>query len=254
MLKELQDLGLSEKEVAVYLASLELGPATAQQLAKHSKILRSTTYVQIESLMKKGLMSTYEQDKKTLFAPESPAGLKRLLQEQQRAVEAKAEDLNTLLPNLIRMFESAGERPVVRFFEGKEGIESVREEALQVKSKELLVIYSYEKFREIFSKEELASYSKRRIESKIQSRIIYTHVEEPEPNYSPLPLAEVQFLSPEVLNVKSDVLIYDNRVAFIVLDKTLHSVVIESNSIAATMRGIFEYFWMLGKKEIFREK
>ena len=54
MLKELQDMGLSEKEAKIYLASLEIGRATADQLAKQAKIVRSTTYVQLESLMKKG--------------------------------------------------------------------------------------------------------------------------------------------------------------------------------------------------------
>ena len=67
MLKELQDLGLSEKEARVYL-----GQTTADKLAKHAKVNRSTTYVQLESLMKVGLMSTHEERKKTVFAPESP--------------------------------------------------------------------------------------------------------------------------------------------------------------------------------------
>ena len=52
MLKELQDIGLSEKEARVYLAALEIGRATADQLAKHAKIVRPTTYVQLQSLMK----------------------------------------------------------------------------------------------------------------------------------------------------------------------------------------------------------
>ena len=51
---------------------------TAEKLAKHAKVNRSTTYVQLESLMKVGLMSTHEEGKKTMFAPESPELLKRL--------------------------------------------------------------------------------------------------------------------------------------------------------------------------------
>jgi sugar-specific transcriptional regulator TrmB len=89
MLKELQDLGLSEKEAKAYLAALEIGRATADQLAKHAKIKRPTTYMQLESLMKMGLMSTYEEDKKTYFAPESPELLKRLLTKQKESVASK---------------------------------------------------------------------------------------------------------------------------------------------------------------------
>src|ERR1700689_5744541 len=112
MLKELQDIGLSEKEARVYLASLELGRTTAEKLAKHAKVNRSTTYVQIESLMKKGLMSTYEEDKKTYFAPESPELLKRLLSKQRDELQSKERDLSSILPALLQQFEGAGERPV----------------------------------------------------------------------------------------------------------------------------------------------
>src|SRR3990167_4868713 len=93
MLKELQDIGLSEKESRVYLAALELGRATADQLAKQAKIKRPTTYVQLESLMKMGLMSTYEEDKKAYFAPESPELLRRLLHKQKENIESKERDL-----------------------------------------------------------------------------------------------------------------------------------------------------------------
>src|SRR5271169_2125521 len=120
MLKELQDMGLLEKEARVYLAALELGRTTAEKLALHAKVNRSTTYVQLESLMKKGLMSTYEEGKKTYFAPESPELLKRFLVKQKEEIGSKEKDLTNFLPELLRQFQSAGERPVVRFFPGKE--------------------------------------------------------------------------------------------------------------------------------------
>src|SRR5437868_13388020 len=120
MLKELQDMGLSEKEAKVYLAALELGPTTAEKLAIQAKVNRSTTYVQLESLMEKGLMSTYEEGKKTFFAPESPELLRRLLTLKKDEVVARERDLTRFLPDLLRQFEGAGEKPVVRLFPGKD--------------------------------------------------------------------------------------------------------------------------------------
>src|SRR3989344_453122 len=119
MIRELQDLGLAEKEAKVYLAALEIGRATADQLAKQAKIVRPTAYVQIKSLMEKGLMSTYEEGKKTYFAPESPEALRRVLDKQKESIRTQEDELKRLLPELSRLFEGAGERPVVRFFEGK---------------------------------------------------------------------------------------------------------------------------------------
>jgi len=54
LIQELQKLGLSDKESKVYLASLELGPAPIAAIAKQASVNRPTTYVIIESLIKKG--------------------------------------------------------------------------------------------------------------------------------------------------------------------------------------------------------
>ena len=68
MLKNnLIELGLSEKEASVYLASLELGASSVQKISQQAKINRATTYVIIESLSKKGLMSTMEKAGKIFF-------------------------------------------------------------------------------------------------------------------------------------------------------------------------------------------
>jgi sugar-specific transcriptional regulator TrmB len=162
MLKELQDIGLSDKEARVYVAALRIGRATAADLAKEAKILRSTTYVQLESLMKMGLMSTYEEGKKTFFAPESPELLKRLLVKQKDVLQARERDLTQLLPDLLRQFEGAGERPVVRFFDGKEGIISLRDEALSTHEKVLHVISSNDHLANVFTIEERNEFSERR--------------------------------------------------------------------------------------------
>jgi sugar-specific transcriptional regulator TrmB len=220
MLKELQDLGLSEKEARVYLAALEIGRATADQLAKQSKIVRPTTYVQLESLMKKGLMSTYEEGKKTYFAPESPELLKRLLAKQKEELNTKESELSTLLPALLQQFESAGERPVVRFFPGKEGVASVRDEVLTTKEKKTYIIFSPEHMAKIFSQKYLDEYSDKRKSLGIHSKGIYTHSEFF--GHAGLDaLTERRFLSPSKLPLTIDVYVFDDKTAILSLEGNL---------------------------------
>jgi len=247
MLKELQDLGLSEKEARVYLASLELGATTADKLAKHAKIVRSTTYVQLESLMKMGLMSTYEEGKKTMFAPESPELLRRVLAKQRDDLTGKERDLASYLPELLRQFESAGERPVVRFFSGKEGIASVREEVLTAKDKKNLVIYSPEKLSHVFSQEYLNEYSSRRRALGIHSRSIYTYKE----YFSHAGLDELterRYLAPTVLPLQVDIYLFDHKTAILSLNEDKFAFVIESSHVTDGMRLIFEFLWSHSEK------
>lgn len=243
MLKELQDIGLSEKEAKVYLAALELGPATADQLAKHAKIVRSTTYVQLESLMKIGLMSTYEEGKKTFFAPESPELLKRLLSRQKQEIANREKDLASFLPDLIRQFEGAGERPIVRFFPGKEGITAVREEMLKSKEKKIYTLFSYEHLRNIYSEQELDDYSDRRKSLDIYSRAIYMHKE-----YFSIAgidnLTERRFIRPEFLALDIHINITDNKTAIYPMQGGLFGTIIESEQITKGIRSIFDFLWL----------
>jgi HTH-type transcriptional regulator, sugar sensing transcriptional regulator len=240
MLKELQDIGLSEKEAKVYLAALEIGRATADQLAKQANIVRSTTYVQLESLMKKGLMSTYEEGKKTFFAPESPELLKRLLTQQREGIGARERELESFLPFLLQQFAGAGERPVVRFFPGKEGVTAVREEALKLQKKETFVIFSYGHLSKIYPERELDDYSTRRRALGILSKAIYVQ-EAPYEKAGLGELTERRHLPLPQLTI--DIWVFDDKVAIYSLQGHLFALVIQSAQIASSVKILFDFLW-----------
>lgn len=248
MMKELEDLGLSEKEARVYLASLEIGRATADQLAKHANIVRPTTYVQIKALMEMGLMSTYEEGKKTYFAPESPSALKRLLEKKKEVLRTSESLLSSMLPDLTRQFEGAGERPVVRFFTGKEGITATREEVLRSKNKEMSTIFSYENLRTLYSEDELDCYSDKRRSLGIYSRGI--HVKKPYFEKAQIDkLTERRFLSPEIFDFSTiEITLYDDKTSIRSLEGALFGMIIESEQVNRGMRAIFDFLWERSEK------
>lgn len=225
----------------MYLAALEIGRATADQLSKHSKIKRPTTYVQLESLMKMGLMSTYEEDHKTYFAPESPELLRRLLSRQQESLRTKESDLASLLPELLRQYESAGERPVVRFFPGKEGIAVVREEVLTARDKQMYVIFSRDtNMSKIFSQKEIDAYTDRRNDLGIRSDAIYTN-----PDYFKTAwtdeMTQVRLLPN--MSLTMDIRIFDDKTALFSTVGNVFALVVESTQIASSMKNIFQFLW-----------
>lgn len=247
MLQELQDFGLSEKEARVYLAALELGKATADELAKQAKVNRSTTYVQIESLKQKGLVSSYDEGKKTYFAPESPEYLKRLFEKQSGELESKQKELEKLLPGLSKMFETAGERPRVRFFEGKEGLITMREEVLRSGAKEINVIYSADDSEKVYSEDERNEFLKRRASKGINTKAIYTRSSGkflPPPS----PLTESRIVPEDIFPIGADIIIYENSVALTALKGKLMGVIIQSDEIAISMRSIFNLAWESAQK------
>lgn len=250
MLKELQDIGLSEKEARVYVASLEIGKATADQLAKQAKVVRPTVYVQLESLMQKGLVSKYEDGKKTFFVPESPDYLKRFFELKRREFEVREKELETLLPGLTRMFEGAGERPAVRFFDGKVGVATLRENLLSLPAgTDLRFIYCHDALARVYSEPDRRSHAQKRATKGINLRSVYTRKEGPFAPDDIVPNTERRYISYEKMPITSDMYIYNNTVAIIALQKKIFGVVIESEEIAQTMRIFFELLWGLGEKE-----
>ena len=171
--KDLEKFGLGEKRAKVYLASLELGPATAAEIAQKSGVKRATTYVEIESLMEAGLMSTYEHNKKTLFSAESPEALKRILKSQEEKLKSAADSLEGILPALLSMHTYAEEKPKVRFFEGKDGLIAIQDEFIKTKDKIIEAISPLDEVLEVFPTH-VKEYSPRRVQKKIFARLLYT--------------------------------------------------------------------------------
>lgn len=239
MVEKLQEFGLSEKEARVYYASLELGNATADQISKQAEVNRSTTYVQIEQLMHTGLMSTHDVGKKTFYSAESPDNLKRIFQHKIEGLQAKATALDTFVPELGRIFDSAGERPVVRYFQGKEGLITMRNEVLKSKNKEIYIAVSFDDLWKVFADdmEALFAWSAERAKKKISSKVLYTKtgddVEPTEDNY-------LHRIDKDQYPFESDVYIFDNKVALASLKGNVVGVIIESQPIAKTIRSIFE--------------
>ena len=97
---ELRKLGLTEKEVRVYLASLELGPSSVKKIAEIAKIPRPTTYQIIKTLENKGLFIEAKQKKKRLFVAQSPERILGILRIQKREIEEKEREFIRIISAL----------------------------------------------------------------------------------------------------------------------------------------------------------
>ncbi len=245
--KELQQLGLSDKEAKTYLASLELESTSVQEIAKKAGLKRPTTYFAIESLIKKGLISSFEKGKKRFFSAESPERLISLIAAQRRKAQALEEDLQGVLPELNSIFKLTGERPRVRFFEGKEGLRAIQEDFLKSKVKSLENIYPRDNFIKVFSKSEREAYVAKREKLKIKVRTIYTS-KKGETRPSKPPLEENKFVSYDRFPFSADITIYGSKVAIGTFKGKLIGVIIESKEIAETLRLIFNLAWQAAGK------
>ncbi|MGH9856860.1 MAG: TrmB family transcriptional regulator [Acidobacteriota bacterium] len=249
LIKELTKLGLKDKEAAVYLACLELGPSPVQFIARKAHVVRATTYVVVESLMQMGLVTKYKEGKKTLFSAEPPRQLLRLLEKQREDIEAKHHDLEDLLPELQIITKAAGGKPTVRYFEGKEGLRVMRQEIVMYSrpGDVILNLTPIDHIDAVFPEDE-KSYYRQRAAKKIRSKTLFTtkssKAKEKLLSESYLELSERRYISPELFPSTSGMTIFRDRIAIGSFTGKLMGVVVESESMANMMRHIFGLAWI----------
>ena len=238
--QQIIDLGIPAKEADIYLSLLSLGSATVDALAKETKIKRSTVYVQLQALLGKGLISSRKEGKIVQFVAESPHNLKRVLDQYLVEVEKKKAQAESLIPILLGQFIDKGARPSVRVFEGREGLKSMREEVLNIKSKEYYVVWALDETYNIFTPKELMEFSTMRTKKGITSHLLYTTKSE---DILVVPPQQVKRADKTLFDFATDIYIFDNKVAFTSTSGAIVGIIIESAPVAHTMRCLFKLAW-----------
>lgn len=236
--KDLQDVGLTETEAKIYLASLELGETSVSRIARQSSIKRTTVYLSLENLMQRGLMSAIKKNSKTHYFAEDPRNLERLMEEKKQKV-------SNLIPQLLSFTNLIDKKPTIRYFEGTEGIKEVLNDALNYPDQEVCTWYS-ETYISDFSASFFSDYYvPARKAKKISVRAILPDNEFmwklSESNEHSL--RRTRFFSPEVYKVSVEIMIYGSNKLSIMAFKEKFALIIESQKIFESFRGIFETMW-----------
>ncbi len=245
--KYLQEIGLNEKEAAVYLALLQVDSASVVSLAEKTDIKRPTVYVVLETLAKKGLVSEVEIGNKTHFAAEAPERLESYVERQKVVLNEHARRLHEIIPQLKSVQREGGERPIVKYFEGKEGIISSAEELYTSKDKstEAHLVYSKDLIDELFTEEERNKYKNVRLIKDIKSKVLYTYTKG---EISSSSTGERIRMDEKKYPITCDISIYEDRVRINTLSESLAGIFIKSKDVAETLRSLINFAFDQAKK------
>jgi len=126
----LQAIGLSENEALVYQLLLDLGPKPAQTLVEPSGLGRGNLYNTLNSLKEKGLIAEQSGTKKVYQAVD-PENLRKLAKTQVISAQETLNQLEATLPTLKSAFRLITHKPVLRVFEGIDGLKDIYKEILE---------------------------------------------------------------------------------------------------------------------------
>ena len=99
----LKKAGLTDGEVKVYLALLEIGETTVGKILEKSRITKSIIYRVLDRLIEKGLVSYIIKDKTKHYQASAPHNLKTFLEKQEEELASTKEDIEKIIPNLVNL-------------------------------------------------------------------------------------------------------------------------------------------------------
>jgi sugar-specific transcriptional regulator TrmB len=232
---QLTQFGLNEKQAVVYLALLELGASSVINIAKKTGILRTTVYDVLIELEKKGLLTQTKKAKKRLFLAQDPENLEKILEE-------KKNRLQELMPALKSLINTSGTKPVIRYYEGLEGIKEVYRDTLKYKGK--LFAFVTENIISKLGQNFADEYKTKRVKAQITVQVIGPDTQEIKEykKTDQKDLKETRLVPKEDFPFSIEMNIYGNKVAFMNFQESL-GLIIESNEIAKNMQFLFELAW-----------
>ncbi len=229
----LKSLGLLESEIKTYMAALENGAGTAVDLSKQTGLSRQAVYSAIESLTERGIMSSVMHGKKKLYSAEDPVKLLAYARRREQEMKEHLRDLERSIPEL--KLQMGKDRPVVKVFEGKEGIRAVIEEMKEVKSNVSQEISDLDALKTILTPDDLKPLRQQVKKQHIRGEGIYSGmIGRPNPN------AERYLLPPELGHFKSNISIYDDKFVLVSFEGRLTAIVIESATLTRALRVLFQ--------------
>ncbi len=232
------EFGLEERETQVYLTCLRLGQATPNTISRESAIQRTYVYSILGELFAKGLISEVEiRGKKTYSA--LPIERFKILQAE------KMKRLEALLPELRAFQQGVGDRPKVRFYEGKEGIFIAQQETLSLPRGSEMLAYATGEGLYQHDPEFALRYIRQRAKKGIIARSIAadTPATRRFTDKNSEHLRTTRLVPQDQFPFTNEINIWGNKVSIMSMQGQLLAVVIESESIARTQRSIFELAW-----------
>lgn len=243
-INSLKQLGLTEKESAVYIALLQLGKASVSGIAEKANIKRPTTYFVIADLVKRGLVSAAGGNIKHYIA-EKP---EKILNAEKR----KLVLFEKALPGLNEIIKTSKQKPSIRFFSGEDGVRAVYEESLlQPAHSEILTLGNARAVEE-----NLVGFSdwyiQRRVKAKIKMRALVTD----SPYHRKIvardqyELRETLLIREELFTQDVEINMYNNIVAMVsFVDQEFVGILLQSKIFTDGYKQMFELLWNLAKKQ-----
>lgn len=237
VIQQLKQFGLNQSEISIYLFLLENGVSTPPIVSRGTSITRTNCYNVLNELKVKGLISEQETGKRKSYVARDPESL--IL-----SLDKKREIASRLVPDLRALYTTQKNKPKIRFFNGVKEVEQLYKISLSAKqifgfTSMNLFLKAFPSFgthyleelarRKIFFKDVLSHRSRESGSEEIKNALgsYYSH----------------KFLESKYGDFPTDIMIWDDNVAFLTFDEPIFGTIMTNKTLANTFKIMHEVMW-----------
>lgn len=227
------------------------GPSPISTLSKESLINRTSLYPILEGLVRKGLVSTTDQNGIAYFEVTSVQMFKEWLSDRKKENLKQISDLEDWLKDVGSNKREVSLVSKIKYFEGFEGVKAMYSDTWRNNEEKIIRAITDPKaavktMGEFFYKK----YMPDRIAHGVKVRDIMTDNKEgrQEVKKSREYLREAKLAKGLFEDLGIEINIYENKLSIAAYDdRKPCGVIIENEKIASAMKNVFEYVWKLTK-------
>lgn len=253
-IKELQELGLSERESKIYLALLNSGPVLPVQILSMVSVPQSKIYEALKRLVQLGLVAEKPVDRKKLYIAVRPDdAIEHLIAQREQELAAYRQRGMQVKQDLMEMFDPTRVTPSAQdyftFLKNQAQIRRLIEKLDSEAKTEICAFVKgpYEDSIETFADETEYEALKR----GVRNRIMYEEVDANNEVFLKnmiLPAVKAGEEARIHPNLPTKLMLFDSKVSLIIfMDEALPqqrtTIKIENKGIATFLKTCFESYW-----------
>lgn len=247
MEQTLRQIGLTEGEIKVYLALLEMGSSSITNIIKKSGVSGSKTYEVLDRLMKKGLANSIVKNSINYFEASDPNKILDYLDEKEEEIKEEKSSIQKIIPQLILKQKSA-KKSEAKIFTGFEGLKTANEDIINSLKKgetwlSMGLTEQPESWEIYFNK----AQKRRADKGIIHKHIINEKYRSLHKKRKSLPHTKFKFLSKEFEMPTSTEIYNDKVVIMILIKENPLAIMIESKEVSDSFRKYFNVMWGIAK-------
>lgn len=242
--ESLRQLKFDDKEIDVYLASLELGESTIVPITNKVHLPRTTVFHILERLNERKLVEIIQKNSRHLYAPYPPRNIVTLLKQEKEKLDGQISTLESSLPELTKLYHLSPFQPKVRFYQGIE-IRKIYDEVLNMPIDESWYVGETNRLVYALGEDYMKKWVQKRIDKGIKSRSVRILEAEPKEEIFS---GDKKFMrsiryAPKGFSCPTHILIYADNVALITTGDENFGLVITSREFAESMCNWFIQLW-----------